>query len=208
MNLQKKWPPEQGGVLLDKRALRVSLKAQLRQFFGASEAETSASLDGPTLLQAQTLLAKNLCSYLKTQSGVWAGFKALPEEPDLSEVYQSMSHLTWVFPRVVGDELQFHITENFVTGRFGIQEPSPDARVVEREELQGLLIPGLGFDKLGHRLGRGRGFYDRALTGCKGVKVGVGFSCQVVANDLPAESHDVLMDALATETELRILRAG
>jgi len=60
-------------------------------------------------------------------------------------------------------------------------------------------VPGLGFDLSGHRLGRGRGYYDRLLAGIAGVKCGVAFDPQVVAQ-IPAERHDVNMNFILTPT--------
>ena len=57
------------------------------------------------------------------------------------------------------------------------------------------LCPGLAFDLRGGRLGRGRGFYDRALalTGPGAYRIGICFSWQIV-EDVHCEPHDVPMD--------------
>jgi 5-formyltetrahydrofolate cyclo-ligase len=195
MNLQKKSKP-----LDEKRLWRESLKAALQQH---SEQRPPAEL---RVLQDQ--LVSHLCKFLSTQSGVWAGYRALPQEPDLAKVYEQTKHLTWAFPRIEDADLHFHTCETFVKGPFGILEPAKESPVVQCHGLQGVLIPGLGFDKKGRRLGRGRGFYDRALAGFQGFKVGVCFECQVIEDDLPDEAHDVPMDALVTETEIIIIKAS
>ncbi len=63
-----------------------------------------------------------------------------------------------------------------------------------------VVVPGLAFSPDGHRLGRGRGHYDRFLVGvgphC--LRVGVGFSEQLVA-DMPTAAHDVRLDAVITD---------
>ena len=61
------------------------------------------------------------------------------------------------------------------------------------------LVPGVGFDVTGHRLGRGRGFYDRLLAEFSGIKCGVAFDHQFVAQ-IPAEKHDVRMNCILTPT--------
>ena len=59
-----------------------------------------------------------------------------------------------------------------------------------------LRICVVAFDAAGHRLGRGRGYYDRFLTGCPSIyKIGVCFPFQRVA-EVPAEAHDVCMDEI------------
>jgi len=57
-----------------------------------------------------------------------------------------------------------------------------------------VIVPGVAFDSQCHRLGRGKGFYDRLLPQIPhAVKIGVCFDHQIV-EELPSEPHDVLMD--------------
>ena len=56
------------------------------------------------------------------------------------------------------------------------------------------LVPGMAFDAAGHRLGRGKGYYDRFLGEHPHIyKIGVCFPFQRVA-EVPSEAHDVVMD--------------
>jgi 5-formyltetrahydrofolate cyclo-ligase len=68
-------------------------------------------------------------------------------------------------------------------------------------DLDLVVVPGLGFDEAGGRLGRGGGFYDRFLArpGLKAWKVGVGLDEQVVG-PVPRDAWDVGLDALVTPT--------
>jgi 5-formyltetrahydrofolate cyclo-ligase len=68
-----------------------------------------------------------------------------------------------------------------------------------------VLVPGLGFDVNGGRLGRGGGFYDRLLAAGTACRVGVAFECQVV-EALPLEPHDRRMEFIITEQ--RVLAPG
>lgn len=61
-----------------------------------------------------------------------------------------------------------------------------------------ILIPGLAFTEKGHRLGRGKGFFDRYLENYSGLKLGLCFELQL-ESDLPVEEHDQLMDFIITE---------
>ena len=68
-----------------------------------------------------------------------------------------------------------------------------------------ILIPMVGFDRSGARLGHGAGFYDRALAaiharGRRPPLVGIAFSVQEVAR-IPHEPHDIRLDWIVTETE-------
>ena len=70
-----------------------------------------------------------------------------------------------------------------------------------------LIIPGLGFTIKGERLGRGKGYYDRYLSGFSGIKVGVCFETQVFET-IPTDEHDIELDYLVTETEIYIIIKG
>jgi len=63
------------------------------------------------------------------------------------------------------------------------------------------IVPGLGFDRKLHRLGRGGGFYDRLLANVTVPKIGLAYTCQVIA-EVPHSSYDVPITALITEEEL------
>lgn len=90
-------------------------------------------------------------------------------------------------------------------GSFGILEPKNELRTLSErrlpdDELDVLIIPGVGFDRSGMRLGRGKGFYDRFLSALPAsvLRVGLAFECQVI-DKLPAEAHDAKMDVVITE---------
>jgi 5-formyltetrahydrofolate cyclo-ligase len=84
-------------------------------------------------------------------------------------------------------------------GKFGIAEPGPQCAAYPLKSLDLALVPGLGFDLAGRRLGRGGGFYDRLLAQVRGVKCGAAFDQQIVA-EIPSEGHDVPVDFILTPT--------
>lgn len=92
-------------------------------------------------------------------------------------------------------------------GRYGIREPA-EGRAVLRPSL--LLVPLLAFDRSGHRLGYGAGYYDRTLDALRDggavVAVGVAFAAQEMPA-VPVDGHDERLDWIVTEREtLRILK--
>lgn len=126
-------------------------------------------------------------------------FAALPGEPELLSLLEQFPEMRWVLPRVVGSELAFHEVRNsrLDPGSFGIREPSASSVVCGVDEIDVMLCPGMAFSRDGVRLGRGKGFYDRALAGARAIRVGVCFREQVLPG-LPKEDHDQRMDFLAT----------
>jgi 5-formyltetrahydrofolate cyclo-ligase len=68
------------------------------------------------------------------------------------------------------------------------------------------LVPGIAFDGLGGRLGRGKGFYDRLLSQAVGVTCGLGLDEQFLAC-VPVEAHDIRMNLIAVPAGLHEARA-
>ena len=85
-------------------------------------------------------------------------------------------------------------------GAFGVLEPRPSIRrVVRTEELDVIVVPGVAFDRHGHRLGHGHGYFDRFLDTLPAdiPIIGLCFDFQLVAT-LPHEPHDHPVDAVLT----------
>lgn len=106
------------------------------------------------------------------------------------------------YPRVRGCELDFvRVVDpgDLAPGNFGVLEPTGD-ELVSPGTLDMVVVPGVGFDRRGGRLGYGKGFYDRGMhaSGRPGCLVGLCFELQLLER-LPAESHDVHMDIIITE---------
>ena len=87
--------------------------------------------------------------------------------------------------------------EDLTAGPYGVTEPAPGCPELDANRLDLILVPGVGFSFDGARLGRGKGFYDRVLSGVPGFKCGVAFECQWIAT-LPVEAHDVLLNGILT----------
>jgi len=117
---------------------------------------------------------------------------------------------TVTYPRILGDLLEFvevRDLQHLEAGVFGILEPGRGV-IFQPTELELIVVPGVAFDLSGHRLGYGKGYYDRCLHESRGHLVGLCFEFQVM-NKLPAESHDVRMNMIVTEERtLRIAAPG
>jgi 5-formyltetrahydrofolate cyclo-ligase len=92
-------------------------------------------------------------------------------------------------------------------GAMSIREPLGSAPALEPDLL---FVPLACFDRRGHRIGYGAGFYDRSLARLRAMKrvyaVGVAFElCEVAA--VPYEPHDESLDAVVTEQETMLFRA-
>lgn len=107
------------------------------------------------------------------------------------------------FPKMVNDQLVAFYPRNneFVRGKFDILEPDISSSVqIEKEAIDVIIVPVVAFDKKCHRLGHGKGYYDRYLADYKGLKIGVGFKQQYV-KQLPIDDCDIQLDMIITNLE-------
>ena len=194
-----------------KASIRKSLRLRLQS------RKTPESREASELVITQALQ-----SFVSSRPGVWLSYRGFGSEVHLP-VQLAAAPVRFAFPVVdqVANRIRFYSANSaqsglFVEGAFGIE--APDLKSGAWTELEpetshsvvGALVPGLGFDRHGARLGRGRGFYDRFLSeteelrkasGLKPLlKVGIGFHEQIV-EDLPCEMHDVRLDAVLTDRE-------
>ena len=91
--------------------------------------------------------------------------------------------------------------DNLVISTFSVPEPIGKEIPVCGEDLEVVIVPLLAFDRAGHRLGYGAGYYDRFLSLYpRAKKIGAAFSCQEIRS-VPADDNDVAMDMIVTERE-------
>lgn len=108
-----------------------------------------------------------------------------------------------VYPRVEGEELSLREPiggARLTPGYRGIAEPPERAPEVRPDQVDVFLVPGLLFDRLRHRLGRGGGHYDRLLARARpdALRVGLCYADRIVER-LPIDPWDVAMHLVITE---------
>ena len=87
---------------------------------------------------------------------------------------------------------------------FGILEPKKNKiKNFDIDRLDLVIVPGIAFDKNGHRIGYGYGYYDRLLgkLGDKATKTGLCYEFQLI-DKIPEEKHDIPMDIIITEKRI------
>lgn len=100
--------------------------------------------------------------------------------------------------------LSLHKIDDFddlVKGRYKLLEPHPDTIIVSPSEIDLAIIPGIAFDRKGHRIGYGKAYYDRLNKHLKCPKISLAYSFQIVDN-IPAQKHDIPVDVIITEKEI------
>ena len=181
-----------------KKALRREMRAKLaghdpEAARAAARAVRERVLALPEVTSSRRLLA---CLSFGAELDTWGLVERL--QADDRDVY---------VPRVAVGDPHLHVHPYpcaLETLSFGLRQPRPGTPELAPEEidetLDVALVVGLAFDRRGHRLGYGAGYFDRFLAGRAFPAVGLAFELQIV-EALPVEEHDVRMDVVVTEAD-------
>jgi 5-formyltetrahydrofolate cyclo-ligase len=170
-----------------KDELREYISQQKRQFTPRQLAQLSL----PVLDRLRPLLS---------DAKVILAYYSLPDEVDTHVLIHELvaEGKTVLLPKVLDDttmELRRYTgPQDLSEGAFHIMEPM-GVPFTDLSQIDVALIPGIAFDSQGHRLGRGKGYYDRFLTAYTGKTLGICFDFQKVA-EVPVDAHDVAVDRI------------
>ena len=89
---------------------------------------------------------------------------------------------------------------SFSKGGYSVFEPNSD-KVIDKNAIDVIIVPGIAFDKKGYRVGFGKGCYDRFLSDVNALKIGFCYSFQI-ADKILFDEHDICMDYLISEDGL------
>ncbi len=175
---------------IDKAALRRRLRA-LR-----------AAAVSPPL--AVDLRDRFLSAIALPEGSIVAGYRAAGSEMDPEPLMQALAArgFALALPCIVEPDLPLVFRawapgDPLAPGKLGIMEPLSAAPVLRPGVV---LVPLVGFDRRGHRLGQGGGFYDRTLAGQPALAVGLAYAVQEV-DAVPVEAWDRKLDWIVTERE-------
>lgn len=177
-----------------KRARRAELRRALEQLSPQDREKSSAKIAAQLLQWSVVREARTVLSFHPR----W-------DEPDVERVSRALlsrglrlcllryDASTQAYePRLIAS-----YDEDLEPGLFGVMEPRPHCRIVDWNHLDLVLVPGLGFDSMGGRLGRGKGFFDRLLVKARAWRCGAAFDFQM-CDSIPMTSTDVPMDFIVT----------
>lgn len=169
--------------MIEKQALRKTIKDRLLTLSPAD----------------RRIQSENLCDRLARHPALSSAktvgiFLPLPDGPNLTPFYATLTQTLalpveengrWRFREIT--DLHFRGSENH-----GIRLPNL-GNVIPAAQLDLILVPGRAFTPQGHRLGRGKGIYDRLLLSTSARTLGIAFNIQILP-DLPREPHDLSVD--------------
>jgi 5-formyltetrahydrofolate cyclo-ligase len=113
-------------------------------------------------------------------------------EPDtwliIKRLQKEFPHIRLVLPKVNGAEMENIVFEDYdqlESSKWGMVEPKQGVQI-SVQEIDMVLVPLLAFDKYGHRVGFGKGYYDKFLASCKPTckKIGISFFEEVIIDDI------------------------
>jgi 5-formyltetrahydrofolate cyclo-ligase len=152
--------------------------------------------------QASAAICQHIESWRDYQeSNTVLTYMAMRSEIDLSALFNRYPQKTWAIPRIrAGAQMIFHAYDplKMIKHAYGMLEPDPDCPEISSEAIQLALVPGLAFDGDGWRLGYGGGFYDRFLSGFKGISAGITYQA-LFLTQVPHDQHDIPMHFVITE---------
>lgn len=182
---------------ISKNDLRASALALRKQLSSADRTSYSGKIISALLdhMSCQRHHPENLLSYRAMSSEV--NTDALLTMADYRLFFPVTQHHEQMSWHQVDDDTRWR------AGVFGVLEPDSQ-RLWQAEGVTTLLCPLSAFDRMGNRLGMGKGCFDYWLSTQREhiyQIIGLAFSCQEVA-EIPAEGHDVPMDFVITEREV------
>ena len=153
--------------------------------------------------------SKRVCSHILTliQDGetvmvYTSKEKEVNTNPLISKLFENGNPV--IVPIIVKDDISLRLSylrdfSVLVPSTFGVPEPIGNEILATGENVDTIILPMLGFDRTGGRIGYGAGYYDRFLAKNQKVrKIGIAFACQEYDN-LPVDENDIPMDYIITE---------
>ncbi len=178
----------------EKASLRLSLRAKRKALSSTFRLSADAAMTSHFIDAYRGTGEINVGLYAPVGTEVCtAGF---------AELLRELGARTY-YPRLQADELSLDFVlsdrpvEEFSLGAYQIPEPEGPGLSADKMDL--ILLPGLGFDRAGGRLGQGKGCFDRALRDYNGLCAGLTYTCQIV-DTVPMLEHDRPIDILFSES--------
>ncbi len=187
---------------IDIRKIKNEYRAKVKEYRASLSPDEKEALDSKiaqNLFSIEEFInAKTVLCYMST-----------PAEVDTRRIISKLfsDNKTVALPRCIDDsrDMEFFCITSFDQTEkrtFGVYEP-----IFKRCERlcdfrnSVCILPGLGFDREGYRLGYGKGYYDRFLSSYKGLKIGICYE-KCLFEELPRGYFDISADIVLTEKEI------
>jgi len=175
-----------------KESLRQQMRERRSSLAPEFREEAGAQIAGRLRSREEFRSSQNTALY-------WALPGEVPTQGLIGDLLQAGRKV--FLPRLGGPALEFaEVSQeaDLIPGNYGIREPEGAIPSVPINQLDLILMPGLAFDGHGHRLGWGKGYYDRTLNGYTGRRWALAFDFQIF-DEIPADDRDEGVDWVFTE---------
>ena len=181
----------------NKKALRASIKQKRRALSIEYRQQASRKMQAELTRLPCYQAAEYIMLYM-----------AMQDEVQLDELIAMVlkNGKKAVIPLVTGaglmEAVELSDMADLVPDKYGIKTVSEEKRrLIAPDKIDLIIVPGVAFDKAGHRLGMGGGFYDRfMLRASRAVRAALAYDCQLLVA-VPAEVHDLTVDYIITEKQ-------
>ena len=182
-------------IVAQKTELRNRLKQSRSALNQVQRQSYDESIYTKTLSLSEIISAQTIFCFLSSGTEV--------DTHSLIKTFQSRGK-TVVVPKIIHSEqmitVYFQSWEQLETGQLGILTPTDSEPY--HGNIDVCITPGLGFSLCGHRLGFGRGYYDKwFFKNTVKHKIALAYECQIVA-DIPSDQHDICVDMIITEEQI------
>ena len=162
------------------------------------------NLDKNYILNSSTIITQKLIKFIESRPNITTimSYMSFENEVKTNEINNFIldSKRNLILTKIFNDEI-IPIKANFdskmQTGSLGIKEPLGESY---NDSIDLFIVPGLGFDKSGNRIGFGKGYYDRFLDTKNTYKIGICFDIQLI-DSVPVDYHDKKMDVIITDSK-------
>ena len=141
-----------------------------------------------------------------TSSKIIASYFSYGDEPNTDAINKNLLALgiRVLLPRINGKDLEWRFWDGNRAGVEkinGIYEPTGEL-FTDLSRIDSVIVPALAIDKIGNRLGKGKGFYDRALASIDAFTIALIYSNEFSSTALPSDSFDIKVKAALTPESL------
>ena len=158
----------------------------------------------------KSLIIKDRVLSLLDKYHVIGVYLSMDDEVRTDELIQELLNQSKVVvvPKIEGHVINFYqissLNElNTSDNKFGIREPNSNiALKVKKDAIEAMIIPGIVFDTSLHRIGFGKGYFDKYLDNTNIYKIGICFDNQISNNIIPHHKYDVKMDVVVSEQRM------
>ena len=185
--------------------LHVAKKALRRQLRQARRSLPAATARANAIAVARSLLNNQRVTGCRCIAGYVASDGELDLEPTLKAL--SQRGIDVVLPALTSREDGYHmlfrqlVPDRLELGPFNLMQPDANCPSVPTADIDLVLLPLVGYDANGNRLGMGGGYYDRTFVDTRAIRIGIAHAMQRI-DSLPHEQHDLRLHAVATEVGL------